>query len=118
MATITRQHRRGIWREVSLPNGQIRHELVKWVYTTWTIAMYEGKDDIISITKNNEPTRTYRVQPDFGYAIKIRKTYIGSYFGAKDFFNMFAGVTEDTDYKFKFLEKMWDYVKPLNQCER
>lgn len=113
MATITREQRRGIWREVSLPNGQIRHELVKWVYTTWTIAMYEGKDDIISISKNNEPTRTYQVQPSF-----IRKTYIGSYFGAKDFFNMFAGVTEDTDYKFKFLEKIWDYVKPLNQCER
>lgn len=80
--------------------------------------MYEGKDDIISITKNNEPTRTYRVQPAFGYAIKIRKNYIGSYFGAKDFFNMFAGVTEDTDYKFKFLENIWDNVRPLKQCER
>ena len=118
MATITRIQRRGILHEVSLPNGQIRHELVEWVYTTWTIAMYEGKDDIISITKNNEPTRTYRLQPDFDFAIKIRKTYIGSYFGARDFFNMFAGVTEDTDYKFMFLEKIWNYVRPLKQCER
>lgn len=31
---------------------------------------------------------------------------------------MFAGVTEDTDYKFKFLEKIWDNVRPLKQCER
>ena len=31
---------------------------------------------------------------------------------------MFAGVTEDTDYKFKFLEKIWDYVRPLNNVKK
>lgn len=117
MATITRIQRRGIWNELPLPDGQIRHELVEWVYTTWMIVLYNDKDDIISITKNNEPTRTYRVQPSPGYAIKIRKDYIGSYFGAEDFFNIFVRVTEDTDYKFIYLEKIWDCVKPLKQCE-
>lgn len=113
MATISRVHRKGVWNEVSLPDGQIRHELVEWVYTTWTIAMYNGKDDIISITKNDEPTRTYKVKYAEGFSIKIGKTYIGSMLGAESLFETFERIKENTDYKFKYLEKIWDYVKPI-----
>jgi hypothetical protein len=75
--------------------------------------MYNGRDDIISITKNEEPTRTYSVEWVGGFMIKIRKNYVGSIYGAKSFFDFFAEIIDNTDYKFKFLEKIWDYTIPI-----
>lgn len=113
MASIIREQRIGVYNKVVLPDGQVQHELVQWINNKWTIAVYGDRDDIISITKNEEPTRTYRVNWPSGYAIKIRKTYIGSMFGAKSLFDVFVNVIDNTDFRLKFLEKIWDYTIPI-----
>lgn len=113
MASIIREQRIGVYNKVVLPDGQVQHELEQWITNKWTIAIYGDRDDIISITKNDEPTRTYRVNWSEGDAIKIRKTYIGSMFGAKSLFDVFLNVIDDTNYKLKFLEKIWDYTIPI-----
>lgn len=113
MPSIIKVQYKALYDKIKMDDGQIHHKRIGEVHTTWTIAMYNGKDDIISITKNEEPTRTYTVKDALGYAIKIRKTYIGSMFGAKGLFETFSWIDSSCDYKFKFLEKIWDYVKPI-----
>jgi hypothetical protein len=75
--------------------------------------MYNGRDDIISITKNDEPTRTYRVNWVGGYVIKIRKNYIGSIYGAKSLFDIFLNIEDNINHRFNYLEKIWDYTIPI-----
>jgi hypothetical protein len=113
MASIIREQCKGLYDKIKMDDGQIHHKRIGEVRTTWTIAMCNSKEEIISITKNEEPTRTYAVRDVLGYAIKLRKTYIGSMFGAKGLFDFFSRIDSSCDYKFKYLEKTWDYVKPI-----
>lgn len=109
MASIIREEHKGVYNVFRLPNGETKHELIDTIVTRWRIAIYNGNDEVISITKNDEPTRNYKVKCALGYAIKIRKTFIGSNLGANDLFKFFLDIDGYADYQFKFLNKIWDY---------
>lgn len=79
----------------------------------WIIATYEGRDDIISITKNDEPTRTYRVNLEKDFAIKIGKTYISSWSGVKSLFDLYLNMDDDINFRLELLETIWDYTIPI-----
>ena len=113
MASIIRQQIEGIWEREELPNGQFKSTCIGEIQTKWTIAIYNGNDEIISITKNDEPTRTYRVKSDLGWAIRIRKTFIGSSLGATTLFDLFDRIEGHADYRYKFLHNIWDKCKPI-----
>lgn len=113
MASVIRRQRRGVYDKTPLPNGQVKHTKVDEVVTDWVIAIYEGRNDLISITKNDEETRTYKVVMESGYAIKIRKLQIGSNWGAKSLFELFAEIDSEADYRFSYLEKIWDWCRAV-----
>jgi hypothetical protein len=113
MASIIREQKRDIYKKVFLSDGQVQHELVQTINNKWTIVIYNDRDDIISITKNDGLTRTYRVNLEKDFAIKISKTCIGSMFGAKSLFDVFVNVIDNTNFRLKFLEKIWDYTIPI-----
>ena len=113
MASIIRLCERGIYSRIPLADGQIKHERVDTCTTKWTIAIYEGKDDLISITRNDKETRDYKVKIESGWAVRIRRTFIASDWGAKSLFNLFLGIDSYADYRFNYLDKIWEYTKPI-----
>ena len=112
MASIIRISERGIYSRIPLADGQIKHELADTEITKWTIAIYEGKDDLISITRDDKETRDYKVKYEGGWAIRIKRTFIASDRGAKSLFDLFLGIDSCADYRFSYLDKIWEYTKP------
>lgn len=109
MAAIIREQ-----KKVFSFGGQVQNEPEQWINNKWIIAIYEGRDDIISITKNEEHTRTYRVYLERDFAIKICKTYIGSWLGAKSLFDLYLNANDDDlNFRLELLETIWDYTIPI-----
>lgn len=114
MGSIIRLQEKGVYSKLPQPNGQIKYDLLGWKETKWIIATYPKHEDIISITKNEEETRTYKVKYQSSTTIAINKTFIGS-LSIDELFKLFIVIDSPLDWRFKYLEKIWDYTKPIKQ---
>ena len=81
-------------------------------YISWQVSIYNGKEDLITISKFDE-CRTYRVVRDWEFAIKIQKTQIRAIDGASGLFDFLT--IFDENCSMGWLRKIWDNCKPINE---
>jgi hypothetical protein len=114
MASRTFVENKGVWKQIPLSNGQVKSELIEMRYNTWTVAIYNGVNNLISITKNGE-TRTYNVKDDETreFTIQIRKTFLRGTDAADGLFDFFDRWCSDccAGGGFIYLNKIWEYTK-------
>lgn len=82
-------------------------------YISWQVSIYNGKEDLITISKFDE-CRTYRVVRDWEFAIKIQKTQIRAIDGTSGLFD-FLTIDNAEIWNCKWLNKIWDNCKPINE---
>lgn len=122
MATFNFRTRNIVWEEKPQPNGQIKHVEKGRIFRNWSIAIYPGNNEIISITRDNE-TRTYKVTEDHEFCYKVQKTQIKAINGAKGIFDYIdREVTRNTplyengiipECTVNVLQYVWENTKPI-----
>lgn len=78
---------------------------------SWQVSIYNGKEDIISISKFGV-LRTYKVVLDGEFAIKVQKTQIRAMGAASGLFD-FLTIDDAETWNCAWLNKIWDNCKPI-----
>jgi hypothetical protein len=113
MPSMNLIERRGEWKQIPCDNNQFRSELVRWIYTKWTIVIYPGSNAVMTITKDGE-SRTYKIKEDEKneFTISIKKTFVRAIAGAAGLFKFFDEWCWDSHcgHVYIWLNKLWDNV--------
>ena len=107
------------WKEIPLPDGQIRHKVESESYNNWIVSTYPGDNEHISITKDGV-TKTFMVVEDYEWAWKIQKTQVRASGGAERLLILviqclprFSDAIPDCVDVVKMISNIYEKCKPI-----
>lgn len=107
------------WKEIPLPDGQIRSEVESESYNNWIVSTYPGNNELLSITKDGV-SKTFKVVGDYEWSWNIQKTQVRASGGAEGLIKHiimvlpeYADAIPDCNYVIRMVSNIYEKCKPV-----